>query len=169
VEPVGAEPALDERLARGDVDALMTARLPRHFVAGDGRVRRLFKDHRRVEASYFARTGIFPPMHVIVVRRELYEAEPWIGPSLFSSFVAAKRLGLANAYEIDVSRHSLAWWVSYLEEERRLLGDDPWTYGVEPNRHTVETFVGYCHSQGLISRRLAIEEIFPDNLLEMTG
>jgi 4,5-dihydroxyphthalate decarboxylase len=116
VEPV---PPLDQRLAEGDIDALVTARLPRPFVDGDARVERLFADHRAVEASYFTRTRVFPPMHVIVVRRELYDAHPWIGPSLFSAFVDAKRKGLADAYEIDVSRYSLAWWVAYLEDERR--------------------------------------------------
>ncbi len=169
VEEVAPDPWIDHRLAEGEVDALVTARLPRAFVARDPRVRRLFNDHRRIEADYFERTGIFPPMHALVVRRELYEAEPWIGPSLFEAFVAAKRQGLADAYEIDVSRYSLGWWVSYWEEERSLLGEDPWTYGVVPNRHTIETFVDYCHRQGLLKRRLPLEEVFPTNSLDTSG
>jgi 4,5-dihydroxyphthalate decarboxylase len=169
IEAVEPTPWIDRRLAEGDVDALVTARLPRPFVAGDSRVRRLFDNPRQVEADYFRRTGIFPPMHAIVVRRELYESEPWIGPSLFQAFVKAKHLGVQDNYEIDVSRYSLSWWVTYLEDERRVLGKDPWTYGVAPNRNTIETFVGYCNRQGLLERRLAVEEIFPPNLLDTTG
>lgn len=169
IEECDPDPWIDRRLAVGEVDALITARLPRPFIDGDARVKRLFETPRETEADYFRRTGIFPPMHVIVVRRELYEAEPWIGPSLFRAFKEAKQVGLSDAYEIDVSRYSLSWWVTYLEEERSVLGDDPWTYGVVPNRHTIETFLHYCHRQGLLERRLQIEEIFPANLLDTAG
>lgn len=169
IEEVGTDPWIDQRLAAGEIDALVTARLPRPFIDGDPRVGRLFADPKEVEADYFRRTGIFPPMHVIAVRRELYEAHPWIGPSLFEAFVQAKRVGLSDAYEIDVSRHSLGWWVTYLEEERAVLGNDPWTYGVIPNRHTIKTFIDYCHRQGLLERRLAINDVFPANLLDTAG
>jgi 4,5-dihydroxyphthalate decarboxylase len=169
IEHVPPDPWLDVRLAEGDVDALITARLPRPFVDGDGRVRRLFSNPRTVEAEYFQRTRIFPPMHAIVVRRTLYEAHPWIGPRLFDAFVAAKRVGLDEAYEIDISRHSLAWWIVHVEEERSIFGNDPWTYGVVPNRHTIETFVAYCRRQGLLRRELALDEIFPGSMLESEG
>jgi 4,5-dihydroxyphthalate decarboxylase len=169
IEECATDPWIDRRLAEGEVDALVTARLPRPFIDGDPRVKRLFEAPREAEANYFRRTGIFPPMHVIVVRRELYEAEPWIGPSLFRAFKEAKQVGMSDAYEIDVSRYSLSWWVTYLEEERSVLGDDPWTYGVVPNRHTIDTFVRYCYEQGLLQRRLQVEEIFPANLLDTAG
>lgn len=169
IEQVDTDPWIDQRLAEGEIDALVTARLPRPFLEGDPRVVRLFPDPKAVEADYFRRTGIFPPMHVIAVRRELYEAQSWIGPRLFDAFVRAKHMGLKDAHEIDVSRHSLAWWVACLEEERAVLGNDPWTYGVIPNRHTIETFAGYCHRQGLLARLPEIDEIFPANLLDTTG
>jgi 4,5-dihydroxyphthalate decarboxylase len=169
IEEIAPDPWLDLRLAEGDVDALLTARLPRPFIEGDPRVARLFPSPRDVELDYFRRTGIFPPMHVIVVRRELYGADPWIGSVLFNAFVEAKRLCLQQAYEIDVARYSIAWWVSYLEAERSVLGDDPWTHGLIPNRHTVETFVDYCYRQALLTQKLDPEEIFPPNLLDTAG
>lgn len=169
IESVEPKPWLDERLAEGDVDALVTARLPRPFIDGDPRVKRLFDRPRDTELEYFRRTGIFPPMHVVVVRREVYEANPWIGPSLFDAFVEAKRAGLEQAYEIDVSRYSVAWATLYLEEERTLLGTDPWPHGVIPNQVAIETFVDLCLRQNLLTRRLTTEEIFPSNLLDTTG
>jgi 4,5-dihydroxyphthalate decarboxylase len=169
VESVDPDPSLDRRLVDGELDALVTARLPRPFVEGDRRVGRLFASPREVELDYFRRTGIFPPMHVIVVRREAYEANPWIGPSLFAAFVEAKRVGLDQAYEIDVSRYSIAWATLYLEEERSLLGSDPWSHGVIPNARTIETFVDLCYRQSLLGRKLRVEEIFPSNVLDMAG
>ena len=169
IESVDPSPWLDERLAEGDVDALLTARLPRPFVDGDPRIVRLFDRPRELELDYFRRTGIFPPMHVVVVRREVYEAAPWIGTSLFTAFVEAKRIGLEQAYDIDIARYSIAWSVLHLEEERSLLGTDPWPHGVIPNKRTIETFVDHCLRQGLIARRLRPEEIFPSNLLGTAG
>jgi 4,5-dihydroxyphthalate decarboxylase len=169
IESVDATPWLDERLADGDVDALITARLPRPFVDGDSRVTRLFDRPREFELEYFRKTGIFPPMHVVVVHREIYEADPWIGPSLFAAFVKAKRIGLEQAYEIDIARYSIAWGTLYLEEERSLLGEDPWPHGVIPNERTIETFVDLCFRQSLLTRRPSFDEIFPSNLLDTTG
>ena len=169
VESVDPVPWLDQRLAEGDIDALVTARLPQAFIEGDPRITRLFDHPREVELEYFQRTGIFPPMHVVVVRREVYEADPWIGPSLFDAFVDAKRLALKQAYEIDIARYSIAWATLCLEEERSLLGTDPWPHGVIPNEHTITTFVDLCLRQGLLTRRLKTEEIFPSNLLDTTG
>lgn len=169
IESVEPKPWLDERLADGEVDALVTARLPRPFIEGDPRVKRLFDRPREDELGYFRKTGIFPPMHVLVVRREVYEADPWIGPSLFAAFVESKLIGLKDAYEIDVARYSMAWATLYLEEERSLLGTDPWPHGVIPNERTIATFVDLCFRQGLLTRRLTNEEIFPSNLLDATG
>lgn len=169
IESVSPDPSLDERLAEGGLDALITARLPRPFIEGDSRVQRLFPAPREVELDYFRRSSIFPPMHVMVVKRELYEAEPWIGASLFRAFVDAKAIALAEAYEIDIARHSLAWWIGYLEEERTLLGKDPWMHGAVRNKHAIGTFVDYCHRQGLLTRRLQPEELFPADLLASEG
>jgi 4,5-dihydroxyphthalate decarboxylase len=167
--PVPPDPWLDTRVAIGDVDALVTARIPRPFVERDPRVKRLFDDPRAVEEEYFRRTGIFPPMHVMVVRREVYDANPWIGPSLFDAFVEAKRIGLDQAYEIDIPRYSVAWATLDLEEERSVLGPDPWPHGVAPNKTTIETFVDLCFRQNLLSRRLTLDEIFPSNMLDTSG
>jgi 4,5-dihydroxyphthalate decarboxylase len=169
IQTVSPDPWLDLRLARGELDALITARLPKPFIEGDPRVRRLFPSPRDTELDYFRRSGIFPPMHVIVVKRELYEAHEWIGPALLRAFTEAKSVALSDVYDIDVSRYSLAWWVPYLEEERTLLGKDPWTHGVVPNKHAIETFLNYCHRQSLITRRLQLEDIFPANVLDSVG
>lgn len=159
--PPGVE--LEQLLLDGEVDALITARLSRPLALGDGGIRRMFSDSRRIEAEYFQRTGIFPPMHVLMVRREIYENHPWIGPSLFEAFTAAKNLTLSDLYEVDVSRYSMAWSVDYAESELNLLGSDPWAYGLAANHHALSTLARYCYAQGLTSELVDAGEIFPEN------
>ncbi|HEY7243146.1 MAG TPA: 4,5-dihydroxyphthalate decarboxylase [Xanthobacteraceae bacterium] len=154
---------LSEMLLSGEIDAMITARPPRCFREGADGVSRLFPNYREEEERYFAATGIFPIMHVIAVKRQVYENHPWVARNLVDAFEAAKRASLARMRNIQTSHLPTAWGAEEIERVQRLLfGDgEPWPYGLEPNRRTLEPFLAYCHEQGITERRLRPEELFP--------
>lgn len=158
VRPIGPLETLDELLVTGAVDALYSARAPRSF--GPGPVRRLFPDPRSVEQAYFADTGIFPIMHTVVIRREVYERHPWVARSLLDALTTARDLVYPQLHEVTALKAMLPWSVPEAETTVSLMGPDFWPYGIEPNRTTLETFLRYSHEQGLAKRALAPEELF---------
>jgi ABC-type nitrate/sulfonate/bicarbonate transport system substrate-binding protein len=147
-------------LAEGEIDALYSPRIPSPFVAGDRRVARLFTDVVGAEKDYFSTTGIFPIMHVVVLRRDVYEAHPWVAQSLTKAFVRAKAEVFDRLYDSSALRFMLPWLNQYLEEAREALGDDYWSYGLESNREVLDTFLHYHHEQGLSSRRFRPGDLF---------
>ncbi len=153
-------------LLAGEIDAAITARPPRAFAEGHPRIRRLFPDYRPVEEEYYRRTGIFPIMHTIVIRRDVYEANRWIARSLYDAFEAAKSAGLASLTEITTSYMPTAWGPEHVSGVNRLLfaGGDPWPYGIKPNRPTLTAFLAYCYEQGVTARKLTVEELFAPEL-----
>jgi 4,5-dihydroxyphthalate decarboxylase len=153
-------------LAEGEIDALCTPRVPSPFAAGDPRVRRVFPDVIAAEKEYYAATGIFPVMHVVVIRRDVYDRHRWVAQSLYKALLAARDAAYENLYDTSALRFMLPWLTPQLEEARALLGRDYWSYGVEGNRETLETFLRYHHEQGLSSRRWRPEEIFAPESLE---
>ncbi|WP_126974934.1 type 2 periplasmic-binding domain-containing protein [Frigidibacter oleivorans] len=164
------EPArsLSDMLACGDLDAVISARPPDSYLQGHPSVRRLFADPRAAEEAYFRQTGIFPIMHIMVVRRDLFEANRWILRNLMDAFEEAKRNALRAMDEITTSYLPIAWGP---EEMRRLnsvvFGDgEIWPYGLTRNRATIDAFLGYCHEQGVTHRRLAPEDLFPQECLQ---
>ena len=166
VEPIGPDDTLSGLLRDGAIDALYTARTPSSFRAGDGRVRRLFDDHVAVERDYFHRTRIFPIMHTVVIRRDVYERDRWIAQSLCKAFVAAQRIAYADLNESAALKAMLPWTMAHLEETRRDMGHDYWPYGFERNRQVLSTFLRYHHEQGLSPRRREPEELFAPESLE---
>lgn len=157
---IGAGQTLARMLADGDLDALITPRIPSPFAARDPRVRRLFEDVVGVEQAYFAETGIFPIMHVVVIRRDVYERTPWVASSLYKAFVLAKQDAWERLYDSSALRFMLPWLNQQLEEAERTLGADYWSYGLEANLATLATFLRYHHEQGLSKRLLRPEELF---------
>ena len=153
-------------LADGEIDALHTARIPSTFRTRPDAVRRLFENYVDVERDYFRRTRIFPIMHTVVIRRDVYRANPWIARSLFKAFTEAKRRALENLYTTSSLATMLPWQIAHVEEVRQEMGEDWWPYGLEPNRHVLDTFLRYHHEQGLSSRRLLPEELFAPETLE---
>jgi 4,5-dihydroxyphthalate decarboxylase len=157
--------SLNDLLMAGDIDAMISARPPNVFL--DGRARRLIPDYRAQELAYFRKTGIFPIMHVVVMRRETYDANRWIARNLVDAFERAKRACLPELTQNMTSFLPIAWGSDFFEETSRLLfpdGDsrsDPWPYGIARNRATLEPFLDFCHEQGVTNRRLALEEMFP--------
>ena len=163
---VVADRSLSDMLVSGDLDAVLSARPPAPFLEGDPRLRRLFADYRSIELAYARKTRIFPIMHVVAMQREVYERDRWLAMSLFKAFDQARRRSLDRAAEIAVSLFPLPWVSDELRIARELFGDDPWPYGVQANRTTLEAFLQYAHEQGVCRRRLGAEALFPPEVLE---
>jgi 4,5-dihydroxyphthalate decarboxylase len=151
VTPV-PDKSLAQMLASGELDAVISARDP----GG----RRLFGDYMAVEADYFGKTRIFPIMHVIVLRRAVYERDRWIAMNLLKAFEDAKRRSTARLVEIGLSHVPMPWVAEHANRWRELAGEDFWPYGVEPNRPTLEAFAQYAFEQGITARRMQVEELF---------
>jgi len=160
------EKTINGMLLSGEIDAAITARPPRAFTEGHTGIRRLFPEYRRVEEDYYRRTGIFPIMHTIVMRRDTYEANRWIARHLYDAFEAAKRVGIANLSEITTSYLPTAWGPEHVSSVNSFLfpDSDPWPYGIELNRRTITAFLDYCFEQGVTARKLTPEELFAPEL-----
>jgi len=160
IVPIGADQTLESLLVDGAIDALYTPRTPEPYLAGHGNVRRLWDDARQEEERYFERTGIFPIMHVIVIRSETYEKNRWIANSLVKAFAQAKAMVTDRLEETAASPSMLPWAYAEARHARRVLGDDFWSYGLAPNYHVLQTFLQYSHDQGLAERLYQPEELF---------
>ena len=166
LKAIPANKILSRMLADGELDALVTARAPSTFHKEPDKVRRLFPDYVDVEKQYYRRTKIFPIMHTVVIRRDVYAANPWVAQSLYKAMVAAKQKAYAM-YDQTAALHSmLPWSMAQVEEAKREMGEDWWPYGLAPNRHVLDTFLRYHHEQGLSKRRFTPEEIFARETLE---
>jgi 4,5-dihydroxyphthalate decarboxylase len=166
VERIGPDKTLARMLRDGEIDALYTARMPSSFAANDGRVVRLFPNYVEVERDYYRKTGLFPVMHTIAIRRELYEANRWIAQSLFKAFSQAQAIAYRDLGETAALKTMLPWANAHYEDAVRDMGRDYWPYGFEINRQVLETFLRYHHEQGLSKRRLEPEELFAPETLE---
>ncbi|MEV0388298.1 ABC transporter substrate-binding protein [Nonomuraea sp. NPDC050643] len=158
VRPIPRERNLSEMLAAGELDALYSAAQPSCFGREPG-VGHLFPDFRRVEQDYFRRTGIFPIMHTVVVRRGLYERHPWIARSLYKAFEESLRLAYEELLHRNALKVMLPWLHDHVRETLDVLGEDYWAYGLERNRHVLDRFAAYSHEQGLAKRRWAPEQV----------
>jgi 4,5-dihydroxyphthalate decarboxylase len=163
---VVADRSLSQMLLDGALDAVLSARPPAPFLAGDARIARLFPDARAVEEAYFRKTGVFPIMHVVALRRSLHEQHPWLAMNLFKAFDEARLRSIARASDITASFYPLPWTAQIAQSSRDLFGADIWPYGVEANRVTLDAFLQYAHEQGVCHRRLAPEDLFPREVSE---
>ena len=153
------EKSVETMLAAGELDAVFHSDFVKPFLAKDPRVARLFPDHKAEEMAYFQRTGIFPIMHVTGLRKELADEHPWLAVNLFRAFNEAKAIAMKRMANPRIV--PLAWYRAAWEEQERVLGPDPWEYGLtDKNRKNLETLVGYSHEQGLIKKRPTLEQLF---------
>jgi len=166
VKPIGPRQTLAHMIADGELDAMHTARAPSTFRTQPARVKRLFENFVEVEKAYYRKTKIFPIMHTVVIRRDLYEKNRWIAQSLLKAFTQAQRKTYEYLNTSMALTTMLPWQSAHVEEARALLGEDWWPYGLEPNRHVLETFLRYHHEQGLSTRRLQAEELFAPETLQ---
>ena len=149
---------LSEMLGNGELDAVISAR----EVPGE----RLFRDYRSAEAEYFKKTRIYPIMHVLALKRDVYERDRWVAMNLFKAFEEAKQRSLERVSEFGLSHLPMPWIPDHVRQWRALAGDDFWPYGIEPNRPTLEAFLQYGYEQGVATRRLRVEELFAPETLE---
>ena len=159
IERIPPGKSLDDMLAEGELDAMISPTFPGPFLKGDKRVARLFPNYKEVEAEYFRRTGIFPIMHVTVIRQEIVDRHPWVAASLVHAFDEAKRIAYERVRNPRVV--PLAWFSAAWEEQNEILGRDPWFYGLgAANRKNLEAAIRYTHQQGLIRREIPLAELF---------
>ncbi|WP_420415362.1 ABC transporter substrate-binding protein [Roseibium sp.] len=163
-------PGLDESelLLTGEVDALFHAATPAAFIDGDPSIARLFPDFRSVEQAYFERTGVFPIMHVLAIRRDTSAEHPWLAKAVFDAYSKAKIAAYQLKDRLTWATDMLPWYSQELDDTRRLMGRNFYPYGIEANRKTVETLYRYSFEQGLAERVLTVEETFLPESLEFT-
>jgi len=157
---------LNAMIESGEIDAMMSPRMPTCFLNGSGKVKRLFPDYRQVEMAYFKKTGLFPIMHVIVIKRSIYDKAPWVAQTLYKAFCQAKEICMTELYDTNILRVSLPWTSAEYEDTRELMTADYWPYGLSPNRVNLETLHSYLYEQGLIRQRLNLDELFARETLE---
>ncbi len=151
--------SLSDMLAAGEIDALLGSRLPDSLFTDD-HVVRLFPDYRVVERDFYIRTGIHPIMHLVAVRRELYEAEPWIAAALYHAMEESKSRALARLRHSAAQKIMLPFLFADIDEIDEIFAGDPWPYGVEPNRPTLEALVRHMHDQHFIDTPIPIDSLF---------
>jgi 4,5-dihydroxyphthalate decarboxylase len=162
--------SVESMLAEGELDAVIHSSIIKPFTAKDPRVGRLWPNYKQEEMAFYRKTGIFPIMHTVVIRRDLYRQHPWIAQSLYQAFKEAKER-VVQVIEGE-ARHMhrldmVPWMTAHHDDNRALFGDDPWPYGIEPNRKTLAAFLRYHHEQGLSRRLFAPEALFaPETLTE---
>jgi 4,5-dihydroxyphthalate decarboxylase len=161
--PRGVE--LGDLLERGELDFLLTANNPLSFRRGSPKVRRLFPNYAELEKDHYRRTKIYPIMHTVVIRREIFERDPWVAMSLYKAFCVAKERAYQLLLETGSPKASFAWLQAMIEEERRIIGPDWFPYGIEANRESLGALLQYTHEQGLTDRLLRIEELFAPSTL----
>ena len=167
IRSIPSDKMLSKMLVNGEIDALYTPRIPQPFMERDPRVRRLFPDVISAEKAYYAQSGIFPIMHVVVMRRDIYESYPWVAQSLYKAFVAAKQKAVESFHDSSALRFMLPWMIQHFQEDQELLGDDYWSYGLtDANANALSTFLRYHHEQGLSKHLLQPKHLFAPESLE---
>jgi 4,5-dihydroxyphthalate decarboxylase len=157
--------SLTDLLLAGEIEAIIAPHSPAAFSDRSGEIVRLFSDTRAVEEDYFRRTGIYPIMHVVVLRADVHREYPWAAANLLKAFTAAKDRSLARAIDTNVPRSPIPWAAARATAAEQLFGEDLWPYGVDANRVTLEAFLRYMHEQGLCGRRLEPEDLFAPETL----
>ncbi len=150
----------------GELDALFTARAPSCFMRGSPNVARLFENYREVEEQYYQKTGVFPIMHTIIIRRDIYKENPWVAMNLYKAFCQAKDMVLSSYNQSAALHVTLPWVSEEVERTKKVMGVDWWPYGVEKNRKTLEQFLRYHHEQGLSARLMTVNELFAPETLD---
>jgi 4,5-dihydroxyphthalate decarboxylase len=160
-----ADKSLSDMLAKGEIDCALVARPPDCFMRGHPDVVRLFPNYLEMEETHYARTKIWPIMHVIAIKKALLDRHPWVAGSLYNAFVESRDLSLRRLTDVTVSRYPLPWLTTYARMKRDQFDGDPFPYGIEENRPTLEAFLRYTHEQGIAHRRAKVEDIFPKGMI----
>jgi 4,5-dihydroxyphthalate decarboxylase len=168
IHQLSAEQGLDRMLESGEIDAVFTAHVPPSARRSPDRVKRLFPDFEEVERDYYRRTGIFPIMHTVVIRRDVYEQNRWIARALMDAFEQAKTLAMKAYNAADMFFNAptmIPWLVGLRDRNRALMGEDYWPYGVEANRKVLEACLRHHREQGILKRSYEVDELFAPETL----
>lgn len=163
IRPIETGQNLNDLLLAGELDALLAPKPPKSFLAGDPRIRRLLPDAAAAERAYYAKTGFFPLMHVVGIRKSLAKANPWLAEALYAAFVEARDIAVARLKDVwlgSANRLSLPWLYADMEATLATMGADYWRYGAAANRAELEAFCRYSHEQHLTDRVLTLDELF---------
>jgi 4,5-dihydroxyphthalate decarboxylase len=164
--PLGKDES--QLLVDGDVDALFHAAQPQAFIDGHPKVARLFADSRATEQDYYRRTGIFPIMHAVAVRKKLLDADDTLAGKLFRAYSEAKQRAYLANIRMGWASNMLPWYSQELEATQAVMGSNFYSYGLPENRVVLDTLFRYSHDQGLASKRLTVEELFHPSALALT-
>jgi 4,5-dihydroxyphthalate decarboxylase len=167
LEGIPADRTLNELLQAGELDAVAASQPPRGFREGSPWIRRLFTDYREVERDYYRRTRFYPIMHMVAVRRDVYEANRWVPVSLLRGMAESRRLAYSQMHDPDVPPIGHPWWHAELDDLDSLFGGDPYPYGFAANRPILEAMTAYSHEQGLSARKVDPVELFAPETLDV--
>ena len=159
------EKTLSGMIASGELDCVIIARPPNCFREKHPDVVRLFPDFEAIEHRYYQDTHVYPIMHLIALRKAILADNPWIARNLLNAFEESKRRSLERLLDPAVSRYPIPWLANHARRISEMFGGDPYPYGIEPNRPTLELFLRYCHEQGIAHRLARPEEIFPPGIM----
>jgi len=165
VQSIPEDKTLNGMLESGELDGLISARIPSCFATGSAKVRRLFPNYKDVEIDYYKRSKIFPIMHILVIRREVYDRNPWVARSLYKAFCGAKDYAFQVMHISNSHAYMLPWLAWEREQLQEIFGPDWWPYGIEPNRHMIETLIRYMGEQGLLAKPVSVEDIFAPSVI----
>ena len=164
---LNGDQTINSMLMSGELDAFIGPRTPKSYRDGKTPLRRLFEDFETIEKDYYRRSGIFPIMHPLGLRREIYDRHPWVALNLYLAFESAKRISQAELLETAALKIGHPWIVSSTLAAQDVLGPDIFPYGVANSRKTLEAAVRYATEQYMAVRPVKVEELFPPNTLDV--
>jgi 4,5-dihydroxyphthalate decarboxylase len=168
LQPIAGEQTLVGMLRDGELDALFTARAPSSFLRGEPHIRRLFSDTRAAEQAYWRKTRLFPIMHLVGIRKTLVERYPWLPTSVYKAFYEAKALAMIDLLDVNALTTTLPWLIAETQETQAMMGKDFWPYGIHENVREITALAQYLHEQGLIDRKVTVEELFHPSMFELS-
>lgn len=168
LQSIPSDKTLSGMLEAGELDALFTARAPSCFLNKKPNIARLFPNYREVEKAYYKKTGMFPTMHLVGIKRHLVEKHPWLPASLYKAFCEAKIYAMRDVREINALMITLPWIVAEAAETTEVMGEDFWRYGVQENAKEIEAMTRYAYEQGLVKRKLSAEDLFAHSTIDIS-
>lgn len=168
LKPIPSDKTLSAMLEAGELDAIISARAPSCFTRGAPNIARLFPDFRKAEEAYFRKTGLFPIMHLIGIRKTLVEKHPWLPASVFKAFLQAREIALKEVKDVGVLHAMLPWMPDEVARTQAVMGPNFWPYGIEENRKDLEAMLRWSYEQGLSPRQAKLEDVFARGTFEIS-
>jgi len=167
LQSIPTDETLAQQLGEGKLDAVISARAPSTYYSNDN-IDRLFPDYKSAEQAYYKKTGMFPIMHLVGIRRSIVEKHPWLPVNVYNAFVEAKKICYEEMTEVGHLYQTMPWPVFELEQVRKLMGEDHWRYGIQENAREIEAMTRYSFEQHLSARKLEPEDLFAESVFDLT-